>query len=117
MPDLSHRISIDTTPEEVYAAVATEKGMRGWWTADTQMQEKVGGTTPAAMRKAEVGLFAIGLDFPFQLCSLPLRVVAAARHTHEFCRFEGVNAHVEDGASIVKRLRPMRLPAIRPGEN
>jgi uncharacterized protein YndB with AHSA1/START domain len=48
MPDLHHQIPVNATPEKVYASIATEKGMRSWWTADTQMDEKVGG-------KAEFG--------------------------------------------------------------
>jgi uncharacterized protein YndB with AHSA1/START domain len=28
---------------QVYAAFATEKGMRGWWTRDTRMDARVGG--------------------------------------------------------------------------
>jgi len=48
MPDLKHIVLISAAPEKVYAAVATQAGMRGWWTADTQMEEKVGG-------KAEFG--------------------------------------------------------------
>ena len=48
MPDLRHIVPIQATPDQVYAAVATEAGMRSWWTADTQIEEKVGG-------KAEFG--------------------------------------------------------------
>jgi uncharacterized protein YndB with AHSA1/START domain len=48
MPDLRHIVPVQAAPDRVYAAVATEAGMRSWWTADTQMEEKVGG-------KAEFG--------------------------------------------------------------
>jgi uncharacterized protein YndB with AHSA1/START domain len=48
MPDLLHQIPVDALPEKIYGAIATQKGMRGWWTADTQMDEEVGG-------KAEFG--------------------------------------------------------------
>jgi uncharacterized protein YndB with AHSA1/START domain len=48
MPDLHHQIPVDALPEKVYGAIATQEGMRGWWTADTQMDEKPGG-------KAEFG--------------------------------------------------------------
>ena len=43
MPDLNHMITIAAPPAKVYAAVATQAGMRGWWTADTAFDEKVGG--------------------------------------------------------------------------
>jgi len=34
MADLVHSITIESKPKDVYAAVATRKGMRGRWTAD-----------------------------------------------------------------------------------
>ena len=43
MVDLSHNVPINASPDKVYAAVATEAGMRSWWTNDTQMEERVGG--------------------------------------------------------------------------
>ena len=48
MADLQFIVPIEADSDEVFAAVATQAGMRGWWTADTQMQEAVGG-------KAEFG--------------------------------------------------------------
>jgi len=43
MARLAHNIPIDADPRKVYAALATEKGMRGWWTRDTRMDARVGG--------------------------------------------------------------------------
>ena len=43
MTDLRHNIPIQSAPAEVYAALATESGMQGWWTRDTKMEPKVGG--------------------------------------------------------------------------
>ncbi len=43
MADLVHSISIEADAAKVYAALATQKGMQGWWTRDTRMEEKVGG--------------------------------------------------------------------------
>ncbi|MCI0389905.1 MAG: SRPBCC domain-containing protein [Acidobacteria bacterium] len=48
MADLHHYIQIDVPAAKVYDAVATQKGMRGWWTADSHLEERVGG-------KAEFG--------------------------------------------------------------
>ena len=48
MADLKHVVPINAAPDKVYAAIATQAGMRSWWTADTQMDETVGG-------KAEFG--------------------------------------------------------------
>jgi len=48
MPELRHQIPIEAPPEKVYAALATQAGLRSWWTADTKADEKVGG-------KAEFG--------------------------------------------------------------
>ena len=44
MSDLLHQIPIEALPEKVYAALATQKGLRGWWTADTVAEERVGGS-------------------------------------------------------------------------
>ena len=54
MPDLLHSIPINAAAKDVYTAVATEKGMKGWWTADTSMQERVGGTVEFGFEKRAV---------------------------------------------------------------
>ena len=56
MAELKHQIPIKAAPEKVYAALATENGLRGWWTADTKADEKVGG-------KAEFGFDKRGIVF------------------------------------------------------
>ena len=43
MAEIKHQIPIQAAPEKVYAALATQQGLRGWWTADTDADEKVGG--------------------------------------------------------------------------
>jgi uncharacterized protein YndB with AHSA1/START domain len=43
MAEIKHQISIDASPAKVYAALATQAGLRGWWTADAVAEEKVGG--------------------------------------------------------------------------
>lgn len=43
MADLKHQVPIDASPAKVYQAVATQTGMRNWWTADSQMDERIGG--------------------------------------------------------------------------
>jgi uncharacterized protein YndB with AHSA1/START domain len=43
MAELRHQIPINATPEKVYAALATQAGLRGWWTVDVAADEKVGG--------------------------------------------------------------------------
>src|SRR5262249_41592410 len=48
MSTLYHSVPVNASPEKVYAAVATEAGMQGWWTKDTTMTAKVRG-------KAEFG--------------------------------------------------------------
>jgi uncharacterized protein YndB with AHSA1/START domain len=44
MPDIIHRVGIKAPPARVYAAVATVKGVAGWWTKDTTGDDQVGGT-------------------------------------------------------------------------
>lgn len=51
MADIRHQIPIDAPPDKVYAALATEAGLRGWWTADTRADERVGGTAEFGFEK------------------------------------------------------------------
>lgn len=48
MVEMKHQIPIEAPPEKVYAAVATQAGRRGWWTADSTADEE-------ALGKAEFG--------------------------------------------------------------
>ena len=56
MAELKHQINIGAAPQRVYAAIATQSGLRGWWTADSKVDEKVGG-------KAEFGFDKRGMVF------------------------------------------------------
>jgi len=56
MAELKHQIPINVRPEKVYAALATSSGLKGWWTADSRADEKVGG-------KAEFGFDKRGMVF------------------------------------------------------
>jgi uncharacterized protein YndB with AHSA1/START domain len=56
MAEIKHQISIKAAPEQVYAALATSTGLRGWWTADSKTDEKVGG-------KAEFGFEKRGMVY------------------------------------------------------
>ncbi|HLM97898.1 MAG TPA: SRPBCC domain-containing protein [Bryobacteraceae bacterium] len=56
MAELKHQIAIKANPDKVYAALATQIGLRGWWTADTTADERVGG-------KAEFGFDRRGMVF------------------------------------------------------
>jgi len=56
MAEIKHQIPIDATPDKVYAALVTQAGLRGWWTADAKADEKAGG-------KAEFGFDRRGMVF------------------------------------------------------
>ena len=56
MIDLHHQVPIDADPAKVYAALSTSDGNRGWWTADSRVEQKVGG-------KAEFGFDKRGMVF------------------------------------------------------
>jgi uncharacterized protein YndB with AHSA1/START domain len=43
MPDILHRVGIKSSPEKIYAALATREGLAGWWTGDTQGDCSAGG--------------------------------------------------------------------------
>jgi uncharacterized protein YndB with AHSA1/START domain len=44
MADILHRVGIQSSPDDVYAALTTREGLAAWWTNDTQAENKVGGT-------------------------------------------------------------------------
>jgi uncharacterized protein YndB with AHSA1/START domain len=56
MAEIKHQIPIDATPDKVYAALVTQAGLRGWWTADAKADEMVGG-------KSEFGFDKRGMVF------------------------------------------------------
>ncbi len=41
--DLVFHVDIDASHEAIYRAVATEEGLKSWWTADTEADERQGG--------------------------------------------------------------------------
>ena len=51
MVDIVHRIGIRAPASKVYEAVATTRGVAGWWTRDTTGTAKVGGTVNVRFRK------------------------------------------------------------------
>ena len=42
MTDMHHEIPINAAPEKVYEAIATQEGLRGWWTGDSAAEPRVG---------------------------------------------------------------------------
>jgi len=51
MPDLTHQIAINASPQQVYAALTTRAGLASWWTADARADEKVGGAAEFGFNK------------------------------------------------------------------
>jgi uncharacterized protein YndB with AHSA1/START domain len=69
MAEISHLIAIAAPPQKVYAAQATQVGLRAWWTADSTADEAVGG-------KAEFGFGNKGAIFRMTIATLdPARQV------------------------------------------
>ena len=60
MAELRHQILIQAAPAKVYAAIATQAGLAGWWTADSKTEDKVGG-------KAEFGFDKRGTVFHMKI--------------------------------------------------
>jgi len=56
MVDLHHQAPINASAAKVFAAISTTDGNRGWWTADSKVDVKVGG-------KAEFGFDNRGMVF------------------------------------------------------
>jgi uncharacterized protein YndB with AHSA1/START domain len=57
MADIIHRIGINAPAAKVYEAVATARGVAGWWTRDTTGAAKVGGEVNVRFHKGgkEIG--------------------------------------------------------------
>jgi uncharacterized protein YndB with AHSA1/START domain len=97
--DIKHQIPIDATPDKVYAALATENGLKGWWTADTRADEKVGG-------KAEFGFENHGMVFRMNIEELApgKRVVWSCHGDHP--EWDGTrltwNISEENGATVLR---------------
>lgn len=77
MAEMKHQISIKTTPAKVYAALATQTGLRSWWTADANSEDHVGGW-------AEFGFDRRGMVFRMMVEELEpgKRVVWSCRGDH-----------------------------------
>jgi len=54
--ELRHQIPVNATPDKVYAALVTQNGLKGWWTADAKADDRQGG-------KAEFGFERRGMVF------------------------------------------------------
>jgi uncharacterized protein YndB with AHSA1/START domain len=63
MAEITHLIPIEAPPAKVYAALATQSGLRGWWTADTIADDTEGG-------KAEFGFDKREMVFRMTIASL-----------------------------------------------
>jgi len=74
MAELKHQISIRAAKEQVYSALTTANGLRSWWTADANAEEKVGG-------KAEFGFDRRAMVFRMKIEQLdPDKKVAWSCH-------------------------------------
>ncbi|WP_295997661.1 SRPBCC domain-containing protein [Rugamonas sp.] len=44
MPDITHFLRVQASPEDVYVALTTTEGIRHWWTRDASVEAELGGT-------------------------------------------------------------------------
>lgn len=99
MPDLLHEITIEAGPEKVYAALTTQKGLRGWWTADTIAEERAGGD-------AQFGFDRRGTVFNMKIEELvpPVRVVWSCHGEHEEWKGTRLSWDIDsqDGRSVLR---------------
>jgi uncharacterized protein YndB with AHSA1/START domain len=97
--EVKHQIPINATRDNVYAALATEKGLKSWWTADTRADEKAGG-------KAEFGFENRGMVFRMNIEELSpgKRVVWSCHGDHP--EWDGTrltwNISEQDGATVLR---------------
>ena len=99
MADLHHQIPINASPQKVYAALTTVKGLSGWWTADSKTDNKAGG-------KAEFGFDKGGVVFRMTIEALkPNEAVVWSCHG-EHPEWRGTKLTwkiaAQDGATILR---------------
>jgi uncharacterized protein YndB with AHSA1/START domain len=52
MRTILHVVDIDASPDAVYEAIATAKGLAGWWTTQVSADERVGGIVGSCSSRA-----------------------------------------------------------------
>lgn len=62
MLDLIHSVPISASAKDVYDAIATQKGMQGWWTRDTTLDARAGGNADFGFVNRAV-VFRMVIDF------------------------------------------------------
>jgi uncharacterized protein YndB with AHSA1/START domain len=71
---LVHGVPVNASPERIYAAVATQDGMQGWWTRDTAMNAVVGGEAEFGFDKKRLA-FRMTVEELVPLSSVRLRCI------------------------------------------
>jgi uncharacterized protein YndB with AHSA1/START domain len=61
MVTLHHLVPIKAAPDKVFAAIATQAGNRGWWTADSTVEKKPGGKAEFGFDKRQ-NVFRMTID-------------------------------------------------------
>lgn len=61
MVDLYHEMIVNASPERVYDAITTQDGLRGWWTADSTAEPKVGTVAQFGFTKRKL-VFRMRID-------------------------------------------------------
>jgi uncharacterized protein YndB with AHSA1/START domain len=61
MTTIKHQITNNASAEKVYASLATQAGLRSWWTSDTTADEKVGGKAEFGFDNREM-VFRMDID-------------------------------------------------------
>jgi len=59
MHDIVHELTIDTSPEAVYAAVSTGPGLATWWSSDVALESN---DSPRDAGPAEGDVISVGFD-------------------------------------------------------
>src|SRR5712692_7701297 len=109
MAEIRHQIAIEAPPEKVYAALATQAGLRSWWTADTVADHKTGG-------KAEFVPYVRANEPGTKLYQAWQQKDDPTRFVHFFI-FEDEAAHAAHaGSEAVKRFEAAYRPELSEGD-
>ncbi len=56
MTDIIHEITVNAPADTVFDAIATEAGLKGWWTTDARASGRMGGTASFGFYKKKMTL-------------------------------------------------------------
>ena len=61
MSNITHRVGINASVDDVYNAIATVDGVAGWWTVDTSGESRIGNSMSVRFTKDDVEIGSMAM--------------------------------------------------------